>query len=226
MRDAYRTHSAFFKLPVFFFLLFLFFSGTAGHAAGAAAPKNSTRIVSEKMTYDAKKNQVVFEGKVHVTRPTMEIWSEFLTVVMDDSGKKAASQNASNSAGALGVGGGKVDRIIAEKNVRIKQENKQGTSGKATYFVNEGRIVMEDNPIIMDGDNRISGKVITYYTETGRSLVTGAPDKPVEVLFSTDDSKGAPELPGVGVGAPPATTDAPAPAGKPTGTAGTTGARQ
>lgn len=216
MRDVYPAHSTLYRLPVFFFLLSLFVAGAAEHAAAAAAPKNKTRIVSEKMTYDAKKNQVVFEGKVHVTRPTMEIWSELLIVAMDDSGKKTASPNPANSAGALGVGGGKVDKIIAEKNVRIKQENKLGTSGKATYFVNEGRIVMEDGPVIVDGDNRISGKVITYYTETGRSLVTGAPDQPVEVLFSTDNNKASPDLPGVGAGDAPASD----------GTSAAEGARQ
>lgn len=166
------------------------------HSAGAAAPKSgsSTRIVSEKMTYDSNKNQVIFEGKVHVVRPTMEIWSELLTVILDDSGKK----NDAAGPSALGIGGGKVERILAEKSVRIKQESKVGTCGKATYFVNENRIVMEQSPVIVDGDNRISGKIITYDTATGRSVVVGDADRKVEVLFTTDDNK-SPALPDVNV---------------------------
>ena len=189
------------RVPAPAFLLCLFILLVFAPAAVAApAPKgNSTRIVSEKMTYDAGKNQVVFEGKVHVTRPTMEIWSELLTVILDDSGKKTASSNTN----ALGVGGGKVDKIIAEKSVRIKQDNKLGTCGKATYFLAQGKIDMEYNPVIVDGDNRISGKVITYYTETGRSVVTSDPQKPVVVEFTTDDNKG-PSLPGLDVATPPA----------------------
>lgn len=164
--------------------------------AGAAdAPKNSTRITSDKVTYDTNKNQVVFEGKVHVIRPTMEIRSELLTVLLDNSGKKKAAEDTASNP--IGAGGGKVDRIIAERNVRITQENKVGTSGKATYFVTEGRILMEQDPVIMDGESRISGKTITYYTETGRSVVTSDPKKPVEVIFPTDDSK-SPDIPGVG----------------------------
>lgn len=169
----------------------------AGAMAADAAPApgaskgNSTRIVSEKMTYDANKNHVVFEGNVHVTRPTMEIWSDILTVVMDDSGKK----NASSSASSLGVSGGKVDRIIAERNVRIKQENKSGTCGKATYFVNAGKITMEQNPVLVDGDNRIRGRIINYFTESGKSEVLGN----VDVQFTTDDNK-SPSLPGLGAG--------------------------
>lgn len=191
---AYRRNTRF---PVALFWFFAVVIGFAApHNAGAAAAKSgsSTRIVSEKMTYDSNKNQVVFEGKVYVVRPAMEIWSEQLTVFLDDSGKKsdAAEPNA------LGIGGGKVERILAEKSVRIKQESKVGTCGKATYFVNENRIVMEQNPVIVDGDNRISGKVITYDTATGRSVVVGDADRKVEVLFTTEDNK-SPVLPGVNV---------------------------
>ncbi len=149
--------------------------------AAPASKGGNTRIISEKMTHDAGKNQVVFEGKVHVIRPTMEIWSEILTVILDDSGKK----NGANGASPLGVGGGKVDRIIAEKNVRIKQENKNGTCGKATYFVNAGKILMEQSPVLVDGDNRIRGTTINYYTESGKSEVIGN----VDVQFTTDDNK-------------------------------------
>ena len=156
-------------------------------SAQAASPnENTTRIVSEKMTYDANKNQVIFEGKVHVVRPTMEIWSDVLTVILDSSGKKQAAPN-----NALGSGG-KVDKIIAEKNVRIKQENKSGTCGKATYFVNAGKVIMEQSPVLIDGDNRISGRVINYFTQTGKSEVIGN----VDVQFSTDDNSG-PVFPGV-----------------------------
>lgn len=174
----------------FCFTVFLCIAATMPSFSGAAAPKGgNTRILSEKMTYDSVKNHVVFEGKVHVTRPDMEIWSETLTLVLEASEKKASS----GTGNSLGVeGGGKVERIIAEKNVRIKQDNKVGTCGEATYFINAGKIVMKYNPVLVDGDNRIKGRVIEYYTETGRSKVIGD----VDVQFSTEDSKG-PSLPGI-----------------------------
>jgi lipopolysaccharide export system protein LptA len=109
----------------------------------------------------------------------MEIWSEVLTVILDNSGKKESAPSS------LGVSGGKVDRIVAERNVRIEQENKSGTCGKATYFVNAGKIVMEQNPVLVDGDNRIRGTIINYYTDSGKSEVIGN----VDVQFTTDDNK-------------------------------------
>jgi lipopolysaccharide export system protein LptA len=165
-------------------------SPAAPEAWAAAAPKGgSTRITSEKMTYDSTKNQVVFEGKVHVVRPSMEIWSDLLTIFLDNSGKKAAP---GSDGAAFGMEGGKVERLIAERNVLIKQENKSGSCGRATYFVNQGKIEMEQNPVLMDGDNRIRGRVINYYTETGKSEVLGN----VDVQFTTEDNKG-PATPGL-----------------------------
>lgn len=169
---------------------FLAASGLLPGAAGAASLPSSkaanTRINAEKMTYDSERNVVVFEGNVHVTRPDIQIWSELLSVYLDNSGKPASSGNTN-----MGMQGGKADRIIAERNVRIKQDNKQGSCGKATYFVPQGRIMMEQSPVIVDGDNRIRGRVINYFTETGRSEVVGD----VDVQFTTDDAK-LPSQPG------------------------------
>ena len=162
-------------------LLFFALGGTAH----AAAKENTTRISSEKMTHDANKNQVVFEGNVHVIRPGMEIWADVLTIALDSSDKKTVS-----SDNALGAGG-KVEKIIAEKNVRIKQGNKNGTCGRATYFVSAGKIVMEHGPVLVDGDSRIRGRVINYFTQTGKSEVIGN----VDVQFSMDDNNSGPVLP-------------------------------
>ncbi|GHV54500.1 hypothetical protein FACS1894206_07420 [Deltaproteobacteria bacterium] len=145
---------------------------------------SKTRVVSEKMTHDSGKNVVVFEGKVHVTRPDMEIWSETLTFLLEGAGKKTAASPDKAADKALGgMGGGKVEKIIAEKNVRFKQENKTGSCGKATYYLDLGKIVMEEEPVLVDGENRIRGRIINYYTETGISEVIGN----VDVVFSTDD---------------------------------------
>ena len=156
----------------------------------AVAKGGSTRIVSEKMTYDSAKRQVLFEGSVHVTRPDMEIWSDRLIMEMEKNGKTSSKENM------LGMEGGKVEKIIAESNVRIQQEGKVGTCGKATYLVNEDKIIMEQSPVIVDGENRIRGRIINFFTTTGRSEVIGD----VDVQFSTDNAPRAPQLPGTSGG--------------------------
>ena len=150
--------------------------------AAAASPITNgekTRIVSEKMVYDSVKQQVHFEGGVHVTRQDIEIWSDKLIMEMEKNEKPSSKENM------LGMRGGKLEKIIAEGNVRIRQEGKQGTCGKATYIVNESKIVMEQSPLIVDGENRMRGRIINFFTVTGRSEVIGD----VDMQFSTDTVK-------------------------------------
>lgn len=187
-----RAGSAFFRkclcLSAVLALAGLFFF--PDHSGAAATPKGgNTRIIAEKMTYESTKNRVIFEGAVHVTRPDMQIWSEILTLILDNSGGKTSSGTGGDNP--LGMEGGKVERIIAEKNVRIKQDDKTGTCGRATYYVTNAKIVMEQNPVLIDGDNRIKGRVINYYPDSGRSEVIGN----VDVQFTTTSD------------APPATPD-------------------
>lgn len=172
---------SFFRYARFFSCLAAFLCLAAFPSGAPAAEKGGdTRILSEKMTYDTVKNQVVFDGKVHVVRPDMEMWSETLTLILDSSGKKAPSSNK-----AIAVeGGGKVEKIVAERNVRIKQDDKNGTCGKATYFVTAGKITMEQDPVLVDGENTIRGRLINYYTESGISEVVGN----VDVRFVTGDN--------------------------------------
>ncbi len=173
----------------FFSALLLIFALSAASPAQAAspAPGGSTRITSERMQYDAAGQRVIFEGKVHVTRPDFQLWSEKLTVVLEkenkagNSGKRQGNGTAQPTLG--GMEAGQVERIIAERNVRMQQGDKSGTCGKATYIAADGRIIMEQNPVVNDGPNQISGQVINYYTRDNRSEVIGG----VDVRFTTDD---------------------------------------
>ena len=170
-----------FRNGIVFFLCLYALCGFSKQAIAAAAPKTGTptRVISEKMTYDAVKQIVIFEGKVHVTRLDMQLWADKLTMHMDESGKKTSRSNA------MGMGTGKVERIVAENNVRIEQGDKRGSCGRATYYMDRGKVVMEQNPVVHDGPNQIRGRVINYFTESGHSEVLGN----VDVRIITDDDK-------------------------------------
>lgn len=162
-------------------------------AALAVEPKNgqaTTNIQADRMQYDAANQQVIFDGNVHVTRPDFELWGTKLTVYLEKNGRaakpSAASGNSSNpGVGGMGMSAGDINRIVAEKNVRMRQDTKVGTCGKATYTLADAKLVMEDNPLIVDGSNRIAGKVINFYTRDNRSEVIGG----VKAAFVTTDGK-------------------------------------
>lgn len=178
----------------------LIFFGTATAVGGfwhgaSAAPVSpvkaakdvETRIIADKMTYQSDKQQVVFETKVHVIRPDFELWSDKLTVYMKPPPQDDGKPRAEGKQGGLpeGMATGDVDRLVAERNVRMTSDGREGTSSKATYTVDTEILLMEGDPKVADGDNVITGDIIKYYTKENRSEVLGSSKKRVEAVFST-----------------------------------------
>ena len=156
-----------------------------------------TAVKSDRMQYDAKGQVVIFEGDVYVQRPDFEMWAEKITLHLRKKaarpGKAGAGQGAdasasSSSSGSAGPGGmdaGEIDRMVAERNVRMKRENRTGECEKATYTVDNAVMVMEGNPVLHEGDNSIKGEVITFYTRENRSEVRGSGAKRVQAVFTS-----------------------------------------
>ena len=128
-------------------------------AAPVTPPKPAknveTRITSDQLTYLAEKQLVIFDR-----RPV----------------GAAGERDAQNPAG--------LDRIVAERNVRMKSENRNGTCAKATYTMDDGVLLMEGDPRLTDGENTVTGETIKYFTEENRSEVMGGSKKRVEAVFS------------------------------------------
>ena len=174
-------------------LCIIFCAGVAfgyGSPVIAAAPdkktagKVPTNISASHMEYNANAQTVIFSGDVHVKRPDFELWAAKMTIHLDKSGK------ASTNSETGGMEAGDIDRIIAEKNVRMKSESKQGTCEKATYFAKEDKFVMEGNPVLSDKDkSQIKGRRVIHYIGSNRSEIDGRVDA---VFFAPDktDRKG------------------------------------
>ncbi len=165
-----------------FSAVLIFLLCLAGTAHAAETKTIPTNINAAHMEYDADKQTVVFSGSVHVTRPDFELWSDKLTVYLDKSGA-ATSSASSNSTGMAGMQAGRIDHIVALGNVRMKNQDKEGTCGKATYYTAKDLFVMEDNPVLRQKDNVIRGATISHFMKTGRSEVSrpnatfSAPDR-------------------------------------------------
>ena len=83
-----------------------------------------------------------------------------------------------------GMAAGDVVKIVADRNGRMKSENRSGTCAKATYTMDNGVLLMEGDPRLTDGENTVTGETIRYYTEENRSEVLGGSKKRVEAVFS------------------------------------------
>ncbi len=165
-------------MRILFLLLALLWASPAG-----ADKQVPVKITADTMNYTQKADEVVFSGNVHVIREDVNLWSETLTVQLEKQNSTAQSK------GPLEERQGSIKRIIARGNVRMKADkNRSGTCGKATYEAASEVLTLEDNPVLMEGQNTIQGDIIKLYIKENRSEVLGG-KKRVEAIFMTQDKQ-------------------------------------
>ena len=137
--------------------------------AAPVTPPKPAKNVETRITSD-QKQLVIFDKNVHVVRPDIEIWADRITVYLKPPKGDAQKKEGEKGGMPAGMAAGDVDRIVAERNVRMKSENRNGTCAKATYTMDDGVLLMEGDPRLTDGENR--------------SEVMGGSKKRVEAVFS------------------------------------------
>jgi len=141
-------------------------------AEPTAAHGVPVKITSERMTYDEKKQIVSFIGNVVAEHEGLTMWADNISAYFVSAGKKSLKADS-------------IDRIVAKGNVRAEKGKTKGSCGKVTYKVAERVLIMEENPVLNDGPNSITGDVIRYYVRENRSEVVGNKGKRVEAIFFT-----------------------------------------
>lgn len=141
-------------------------------AVGIDPSRIPVKITSDRMTYDENGKVVSFVGKVVAQHGELTLWADKLSAFFVSKSDKKFSVDS-------------VDRIVAEGNVRAKRGKTEGTCGKVTYLVGEQLLRMEDDPVLQDGPNSLTGEVINFYVRENRSEVVGGKEKRVRAIFLT-----------------------------------------
>jgi lipopolysaccharide export system protein LptA len=128
-------------------------------------------IKSNEMAADNKGKTAIFTGKVVAKQGDVTIYADRLTINYSDKKND-------------------VEKIEADGNVRIIQENRIGTASHAVYESTQGRITLTGNPKVTQGTDTMSGNTITYFIDDDRSEVSSGPGRPVEVLIHPTTKKG------------------------------------
>lgn len=140
------------------------FSASAAHSESPVRKDRSSlpiTIKSNELSTDNKGKTALFFGKVVAKQGDITIYSDKLTVSYADEKND-------------------VEKIEAEGNVRIVQENRIATAVRAIYDSKQGRITLTGKPKVTEGSaNTISGGTITYYLDEERSEVRSDGQGPV-----------------------------------------------
>jgi len=154
-----RGRNQFMKL----FLFSLCCTCAMSNASRAAEPseeeKTSVIIEYSQAVYDFSGDQkkVILEGPITISTQTMKITCDHAEVLSSRNATTTSPTDTSTNP-TLGT----IDYILALGNVDIEQMGTRALAGKAEIFPLERRLVLEDNPRIIDKNGIVSGFRITF----------------------------------------------------------------
>jgi lipopolysaccharide export system protein LptA len=157
---------------IFMWCLFPALAVTAATSAHKDRSDLPITVKSNEMTADNKEKISIFSGKVVAKQGDITIFSDKLVVSYSD-----------NKEG--------VKKVEALGNVRIVQLNRTGFADHAVYDSHTGQIILTGTPRVVQGEDSISGKVITYYVDDDKSDVSsgGDPKARVEAVINPQTRK-------------------------------------
>ena len=157
--------------PFLYVIVFCLVMVGVAFAGGEKAPERNSqpiKVKSNELFADNNNKSATFTGKVSARQGDMTIYCDKLVV-------------------GYSVKGQDVERVEAFGNVRIVQGSRQAIAGHAIYENKAGKITLDTLPKVYQGENVVSGKVITYFVDEQKSVVTGGTDVRVEAVIHPRD---------------------------------------
>jgi len=126
---------------------------TGDSLAPETPPPGSTIVNADELHADQVSHTAIFTGNVIVTGTNFNMTCEEMTIIFTKENK--------------------IDNIVAKGNVVITQPDRITHSGQAQYFQDEDKIVLTDQPTILDNKNQIWAPVITIFRTKQSMFTTG-----------------------------------------------------
>jgi lipopolysaccharide export system protein LptA len=159
------------KNLVILLLLTVLCSGTAV-AAGADGNRavQPIQIKSDELYTDTVRKTATFVGRVTARQGDITIYADRLVVQSSDKQE--------------------ISTVEATGKVKVVQGDRLALAGHALYNTSAGTIVLDRDPKVFQGDDVVSGTVITYYVAEQKSVVSGGGTGRVEAVIHTGGSRG------------------------------------
>ncbi len=154
--------------PAILLFALLLFAVCSAQAATGERSNLPIQIKSNELLTDNAARTATFIGKVSARQGDITIFSDKLVIHYSAEDEE-------------------VDKVEAFGNVRILQENRRGESEHAVYDNKAGKIILDGNPKVVQGEDTITGRVITYFVDEQNSVVTSGPGEPVKAVIHPKD---------------------------------------
>ncbi len=124
-------------------------------------------VESDRLDVDKAKGEAVFRGNVKAVQGNTIIKSTTLTLYIDNTTKR-------------------ITRLIADKNVYIKWEDKESTCDHAVYNLPVKVLELTGNVVITRGQERISGQKVVMDMINERQVVEAGKTNRVKVRVKSE----------------------------------------
>lgn len=152
---------------------------TAQNEAEGAEP-NPIVIKSKTLEVDNETRVVTFTGEVNAQKDEFVIDCQRMRLYYENAPKEGNSETS----------GTRIDRIVAEGNVRItRAEGGTATSDKAVYYQKTEKVVLTGNPVVKQENDFVEGDRITMFITENRTVVEGSADRKVRALIFPNREK-------------------------------------
>jgi len=166
-------------------------------SAPPAEPKaengGETEIFSDNlvMVSREKDNYFLFTGNVEIHATNMVATCERLEVYASKDAEPSPEKKQDKEKKKEKAPIGKIERIMAIGKVRLIQQDRVATAGKAEIYPQEGRVVLLESPVVTDKQGTLTGYRITLLQgEQKVTVESGAGQRPKITL---------PQIPDLGI---------------------------
>lgn len=121
-------------------------------------------VTAQQLEVLQLQRQSIFTGEVVARQGDMTLYAEKLLVIFQQEHDE-------------------VERLEAIGGVRVVQLDRIATAEKAIFYQLEGRLVLNGNAEVTQGENKIAGDRITLYLKENRSLVESSESGRVRAII-------------------------------------------
>jgi lipopolysaccharide export system protein LptA len=142
-------------------------TGGVRHQARIGRREEPLEIVSDWTEADRRKGTISFGGKVIAKQKDMVLYADKVVNYFDMQNRKLI-------------------KAVAVGNVKLNQADKFVTCEKAELIQAERKVVLTGNPVMWQGENRVTGDKIVIYLNDSQAVVFGSRENKARVRIKPD----------------------------------------
>jgi len=130
-------------------------------------------VTADSLEFDYRSRILTYTGHVQVIQADLKLESHTLRVVLDDKAQADAQ----------------IKEVVAAGNVHMQKGTRWATAGRAVFDQAKRTVTLQENAVLHDNTNEISGDRVVVYLDEERSVVEGGHGRVKAVLYPNRDEE-------------------------------------